>query len=487
MARLDPLLQALVDRNAEELVLAQGCRPSFRFGEELQPVSKQELSEGQITALLSELSDQIQPGSAIAPTGRFNYLFGDGHAFVCQIDNGGSGFRATLRRDAEAETPPTAPEPAAEAAAIVAPQPGEPEINGLLRQMVGLNASDLHLSADETPMVRVDGDMTRLAGVTKLDPDKTRELVQAILPEKNREEYERTNDTDFAHEIEGVARFRVNIFRDRKGTGAVFRTIPTNVLTAEDLNLPAATLELCQLTKGLVLVTGPTGSGKSTTLAAMIDHINRERSDHIITIEDPIEFVHPNQKCLINQREVHNHTDGFKRALRAALREDPDIVLVGEMRDLETIAIAIETAETGHLVFGTLHTTSACSTVDRIIDQFPADRQAQIRMMLAESLRGVISQTLLKRVGGGRIAALEILIVTAAISNLIREGKTFQIPSLMQTGKKRGMQMMNDALLELIRKKLIDPEEAYRKAIDKTSLVSQLRSAGIQVKFAPEA
>ena len=490
MARLDPLLLALADRNAEELVLAQGCRPSFRFGKELQPVSKQELSEAQITALLSELSDQIQPGAAIAPTGRFHYLLPDGRPFVCEIDNGGSGFRATVRRDTEAavaaEAVEVAPDPADAAPAIATPRPGEPEINALLRQMVALGASDLHLSADETPMVRVDGDMTRLAGVSKMDPDRTHELIWAILPEKNVGEYERTNDTDFAHEIEGVARFRANIFRDRKGTGAVFRTIPTKVLTAEDLNLPTATLDLCQLTKGLVLVTGPTGSGKSTTLAAMVDHINRQRSDHIITIEDPIEFVHQNQKCLVNQREVHNHTDGFKKALRAALREDPDIVLVGEMRDLETIAIAIETAETGHLVFGTLHTTSACSTVDRIIDQFPADRQAQIRMMLSESLRGVISQTLLKRTGGGRIAALEILIVTAAISNLIREGKTFQIPSLMQTGKKHGMQMMNDALLDLIRRKLVDPEEAYRKAIDKTSFVSQLRGAGIQLKVAPD-
>ena len=490
MARLDPLLLALADRNAEELVLAQGCRPSFRFGKELQPVSKQELSEAQITALLSELSDQIQPGAAIAPTGRFHYLLPDGRPFVCEIDNGGSGFRATVRHDTEAavaaEAVEVAPDPADAAPAIATPRPGEPEINALLRQMVALGASDLHLSADETPMVRVDGDMTRLAGVSKMDPDRTHELIWAILPEKNVGEYERTNDTDFAHEIEGVARFRANIFRDRKGTGAVFRTIPTKVLTAEDLNLPTATLDLCQLTKGLVLVTGPTGSGKSTTLAAMVDHINRQRSDHIITIEDPIEFVHQNQKCLVNQREVHNHTDGFKKALRAALREDPDIVLVGEMRDLETIAIAIETAETGHLVFGTLHTTSACSTVDRIIDQFPADRQAQIRMMLSESLRGVISQTLLKRTGGGRIAALEILIVTAAISNLIREGKTFQIPSLMQTGKKHGMQMMNDALLDLIRRKLVDPEEAYRKAIDKTSFVSQLRGAGIQLKVAPD-
>jgi twitching motility protein PilT len=487
------------------LVLVDGNRPAFRFGQELQPVSKQQLSEAQITALLAELSDQIQPGAAIAPTGRFDYQSPDGPAFVCHIENGGAGFRAALRRHVDsapaspaiadaaglaAPSPdPVQAEPGTTAAAAVsaAPRPGEPEINALLRQMVELGASDLHMSADETPMVRVDGDMTRLPDVPAIGPDKTRELLSAILPDKNREEYESTNGADFADEIEGVARFRANIFTDRKGTGAVFRTIPSEVLTAADLNLPQATLDLCQLTKGLVLVTGPTGSGKSTTLAAMVDHVNRERSDHIITIEDPIEFVHQNQKCLVNQREVHNHTDGFKKALRAALREDPDIVLVGEMRDLETIAIAIETAETGHLVFGTLHTTSACSTVDRIIDQFPADRQAQIRMMLSESLKGVISQTLLKRVGGGRVAALEILVVTSAISNLIREGKTFQIPSLMQTGKKHGMQMMNDALLELIRQKLVDPEEACRKAIDKTSFVAQLRSAGIQLKVAPEA
>jgi twitching motility protein PilT len=241
-------------------------------------------------------------------------------------------------------------------------------------------------------------------------------------------------------------------------------------------------LQLCHIPKGLVLVTGPTGSGKSTTLAAMIDHINRTRTDHIITIEDPIEFVHDNLKCLVNQREIHNHTDGFKPALRAALREDPDIVLVGEMRDLETIAIAIETAETGHLVFGTLHTTTACSTVDRIIDQFPADRQAQIRTMLSESLRGVVAQTLLKKQQGGRVAALEVLIVTPAISNLIREAKTFQIPSLMQTGKKQGMTLLNDALLELVTKKTVTPEEAYSKAVDKTGFASALAKAGVTLK-----
>jgi twitching motility protein PilT len=243
-------------------------------------------------------------------------------------------------------------------------------------------------------------------------------------------------------------------------------------------------MQLCRLSKGLVLVTGPTGSGKSTTLCAMVDYINRNRSDHIITIEDPIEFVHDNKKCLMNQREVHTHTDGFKDALRAALREDPDIVLVGEMRDLETVAIAIETAETGHLVFGTLHTTTAASTVDRVIDQFPTDRQAQIRIMLSESLRGVIAQTLCKKIGGGRIAALEVLLVTGAVSNLIRESKTFQIPSIMQVGKSLGMVCLNDALMELVSKKLVAPEEAYSKSVDKGNFESLLKRGGFDTKFA---
>ncbi len=330
-------------------------------------------------------------------------------------------------------------------------------------------------------MIRIDGDMTPIAGEGPVSGEANMAMLDEIISERSRKEFAETHDADFAHEIEGVARFRVNAFVDRLGVGAVLRVIPSKILTAEDLNLKDAVLDLCKLHKGLVLVTGPTGSGKSTTLAAMVDHINRNRSDHIITIEDPVEFVHPNRKCLINQREVGNHTQSFKRALRAALREDPDIVLVGEMRDLETIAIAIETAETGHLVFGTLHTTTAASTVDRIIDQFPSDRQAQIRTMLSESLKGVVSQTLLKKTGGGRVAALETLIVTPAIANLIREGKTFQIASLMQTGKKQGMVLLNDALIDLVKKGLVEPDEAYSKAVDKTSVASALRTAGFQV------
>jgi twitching motility protein PilT len=257
--------------------------------------------------------------------------------------------------------------------------------------------------------------------------------------------------------------------------GGVFRLIPDKIVTSEQMGLPKAITDLCYLTKGLVVVTGPTGSGKSTTLCAMIDLINRTRKAHVITIEDPIEFVHPNKLCLINQREVGVHTSGFKRALRAALREAPDIVLVGEMRDLETIEIAVETAETGHLVFGTLHTTTAASTVDRLIDQFPADRQSQIRMMLSTSLKGVVAQNLLKKKTGGRVAALEILIITSAMSSLIRDGKTYQIPSQMSIGKKLGMQTLNDGLIDLVKKDLVAPEEAYLKAVDKDEYTRRLK------------
>jgi twitching motility protein PilT len=460
VAKLDSLLQALLDRQAQELILAPGRQPAFRFGEDLRPVSQQVLDSSQITALLSELSDSISAS--------FVYALGDGSQFLCEITEEDEGLSACLKPQE------------------MAPVTGAAEIDTYLRYLVEIEGSDLHLSADETPMVRQHGDMMRVPDSSKLTPERTRELLEAIMPEQNREVYLRTNDTDFAYEIPGLARFRVNVFTDRKGTGAVLRVIPANIQTAKQLGLPDAVLRLCQLPKGLVLVTGPTGSGKSTTLAAMVDYINRTRTDHIITIEDPIEFVHNNLKCLVNQREVHNHTDGFKSALRAALREDPDIVLVGEMRDLETIAIAIETAETGHLVFGTLHTTTACSTVDRIIDQFPADRQAQIRAMLSESLRGVVAQVLLKKNGGGRVAALEVLIVTPAISNLIREGKTFQIPSLMQTGKKQGMALLNDALIELVNKKTVAPEEAHQKAADKTGFMSLLTRSGINLKVKTE-
>lgn len=358
--------------------------------------------------------------------------------------------------------------------------PGEPAINRYLRLMKAMDASDLHLSTGVAPMARVHGSMQDLEeGAPALEAEALREMLLEIAPEKNREEFAETSDSDFAHSIEGLCRFRANIFEDRKGPGGVFRQIPFEILTVDQIGLPKKVLDLCYLSKGLVLVTGPTGSGKSTTLATLIDYINQNRADHIITIEDPVEFVHPNKKCLINQREVGTHTKSFKAALRAALREDPDIVLVGEMRDLETIAIAIETAETGHLVFGTLHTSSAPSTVDRIIDQFPADQQEQIRVMLSESLRGVIAQVLCKKKGGGRAAAYEVMIANSAVANLIREGKTYQLQSIMQTGKKHGMQTMNDHLLQHVKEGRVAAEEAYMKSNDKTTFVSALKAANI--------
>jgi len=361
-------------------------------------------------------------------------------------------------------------------------------IDPLFRAMCAADASDLHLSVGSQPLVRKDGRMQPLdSSQPALGADDIEALLAPIMPERNRKEFSERHDTDFAYEIAGLARFRANAFVDRRGPGAVFRVIPTNILTAEQLGLSSHLLQLCHLNKGLILVTGPTGSGKSTTLCAMIDYINRTREDHIITIEDPIEFVHQNLKCLINQREVRTHTDSFKDALRAALREDPDIVLVGELRDLETVAIAIETAETGHLVFGTLHTTTAASTVDRVIDQFPADRQAQIRIMLSESLRAVVAQNLCRKIGGGRVAALELLIATQAIRNLIRESKTFQIPSMMQVGRNIGMVTLNDALIELVTKKLVAPDEAHSKAVDKSGFEGLLKRAGFPLEAGPKA
>jgi twitching motility protein PilT len=361
-------------------------------------------------------------------------------------------------------------------------------IDQLFQDMCAAGASDLHLCVGAPPLIRKDGRMQPLDSArAPLDIPDVESLILPIMPEKNRREYETRHDTDFAYELDGLGRFRANAFRDRQGPGAVFRVIPASILTAEQLGLSPHILQLCQLNKGLVLVTGPTGSGKSTTLCAMLDYINRTRQDHVITIEDPIEFVHKNQKCLINQREVRTHTDSFKDALRAALREDPDIVLVGELRDLETVAIAIETAETGHLVLGTLHTTTAASTVDRLIDQFPTDRQSQIRVMLSESLRGVIAQNLCRKIGGGRAAALEVLILNAAISNLIRDGKTFQIGSMMQVGKAHGMVCLNDALMDLVTKKLVAPEEAYAKSVDKAGMEALLKRIGFDPKARSQA
>lgn len=357
---------------------------------------------------------------------------------------------------------------------------GRNRIDQVLAELVKRKGSDLHMTCGEPLCFRIDGEITRIT-LTPSSPADVEAYLAPIIPKRNLAELASSNDTDFAYEIRNVGRFRVNVFRDKNGIGSVMRHIPSQILTAEQLNLPPAITKFCGLTKGLVLVTGPTGSGKSTTLAAMIDLINKKRPDHILTIEDPIEFVHPQQKALVNQREVHRHTASFSRALKAALREDPDIVLIGEMRDLETVAIAIETAETGHLVFGTLHTNTAVSTIDRIIDQFPTDRQQQIRMMLSSSLKGVVAQTLLRKKSGGRVAAHEILVTSDAVCAMIREGKNHMIANHMQTQKQDGNILLNESLFKLVREGTVDAEDALRKAVDKNGLADMMRRAGINV------
>jgi twitching motility protein PilT len=350
------------------------------------------------------------------------------------------------------------------------------KLDAFFKLMFDTGASDLHIVSGQPPILRVHGELERIK-YDSLDDEHLRQMLYEIAPEQKIKTYEETGDVDFGYEIPNVARFRANYFMQKYGCGAVFRQIPTKILTADDLGLPPILKKSAMLHKGLVLVTGPTGSGKSTTLAAIIDHANKHRKDHIITIEDPIEFVHESQGCLVNHREVGAHTRSFSAALRGALREDPDIILVGEMRDLETIRLALEAANTGHLVFGTLHTTSAAKTIDRVIEVFPAEEQAQVRNGLSTGLKVVVAQNLFKRVDKkGRCAALEILVCTAAVGNLIREGKTVQIPSAIQTGKQFGMVTLDDAIMGVLQKGWISPEEAYDKSIDKSKFKSLLKT-----------
>ena len=340
------------------------------------------------------------------------------------------------------------------------------DIAELLAFSVKNKASDLHLSAGLPPMIRVDGDLRRL-NVPAMDNQQLTELLYSTMNDHQRRDFEANLELDFSYEVPRLARFRVNCFHHDRGVGGAFRTIPTTVLTLEDIGAPPSFKDIIDVPRGLVLVTGPTGSGKSTTLAAMIDHINSTMAGHILTIEDPIEFVHTSQKSLINQREVHRDTHGFNQALRSALREDPDIILVGEMRDIETIRLALTAAETGHLVFGTLHTSSAAKTIDRIIDVFPAGEKTMVRSMLSESLRAVIAQTLMKRIGGGRIAAHEIMLATPAIRNLIREDKVAQMYSAIQTGQNMGMHTLDQYLEGLVSRGIVSRQEAARKAVDR--------------------
>ena len=351
------------------------------------------------------------------------------------------------------------------------------QIDAFFKMMHELGASDLHLSSGQQPIIRLHGDLERVK-YQELDHEALKKMLYEITPEYKVKEFEETGDIDFAYEVPDLARYRVNFFNQQRGVAAVFREIPQDILTMEQLGLPELLKDLAMLPKGLVLVTGPTGSGKSTTLAAMIDYANEHRKEHILTIEDPIEFVHQPKHCLINQRELARDTKSFSAALRGALREDPDIILVGEMRDLATIQLALEAAETGHLVFSTLHTISAAKTIDRIIEVFPGDLQGQIRAGLSESLKAVVSQTLFKRVDKkGRVAALEVLVGLPSVRNLIREGKTFQINSVIETGSKFGMQKLDDAIMALLQKKIISPEEAYSKAVEKKPFKNYLTRA----------
>ena len=486
MAQIDALLQSLSKFGDQGALLTSNEKIQLSF-----PTGKRFASQTTPHAGLVALVEEIVPaGVTLNRNGGTTFVYNaNGVPITIRVDATASVWRVAVEPKPETAASPAAPPPPPAAAATPVPKQSfehvavETAVERLLLKALEMGASDLHLSTGAPPHVRLQGVIQHIPGQPAFGEDELLARLYEITPSRNRDEFERRNDTDFAHAIPGVSRFRVNFFRDRRGPGAVLRAIPFVIKTPEELGLPKPVLELCQLTKGLVLVTGPTGSGKSTTLAALIDHINATRTDHVITIEDPIEFVHENKKCLINQREIHSHTESFKDALRAALREDPDIVLVGELRDLETIAIAVETAETGHLVFGTLHTTTAPSTVDRIIDQFPADRQEQIRTMLASSLRGVISQTLCRTPAGGRVAAYEILFSNSAVANLIRERKTFQIYSIMQTGKAQGMTTLNDSLLALVKSRTIEVTEAFRNAVNKTEFGNQLAREGMKVNL----
>ena len=442
----------------------------MRRGDQEQEVTKTALDAAAIARLLAEVAP---PGDASADRAderwEFDYVL-DQRPFRFLGRRGPASWSASVTHEQEA---------AGNAVEIA-------DVPSLLTEALHRKASDLHLSSGQPPQLRVDGELVGSARHRPPTAERLETLLMAITPAANREEFQAAQDTDFAYELPGKARFRVNLYREIGGIGAAFRMIPHTIPTVEDLGLPEIVRRIAGLSNGLVLVVGATGSGKSSTLAALLDQINRSRREHILTIEDPIEFVHRSNRSLVHQRQVGVHTRSFVSALRAALREDPDVVMVGELRDLETTSIAIKTAETGYLVFGTFHTTSAPGTVERVLEQYPADQQPQIRLMLAASLRAVIAQVLLKRVGGGRVAAFETLLVTPGISNMIREGKVFQIPSAMQTGRKLGMSLLDDSLAALVESGAVEAEEAYRKASHKEGFADRLRAAGKDLSFLDE-
>jgi twitching motility protein PilT len=489
MPQLDRLIALMVSHRASLMRLGAGELVRIVTGGAEVPVTRKPLSLEHLLTILSEVAPA--GASKLGEVGGAFTHHADGADYQVTVSVQAGQMTVEVAQLANAAPDRATPDNAAppRTAKVEVRANGAPDgaqeargmLNALLKIQMEKNASDLHLRTGAAPLMRLHGEIAAVPGWDVLSKDRIDAMIYSIISERNRKEFDELSDSDFAYELPDGSRFRVNVFRDRHGPGAVMRAIPSEIITADKLGLSPEVQALCKLSKGLVLVTGPTGSGKSTTLSALVDLVNRTRTDHIITIEDPIEFVHESKGCLITQRQVGIHTSSFKHALRAALREDPDVVLVGELRDLETVGIAIETAETGHLVFATLHTSTAASTIDRVIDQFPSDRQDQIRVMLSESLKGVISQTLCRRIGGGRVAAMEILLATPALSNLIREAKTFQIPSVMQTSRKLGMVTLNDALLDLATNGVIEAREAYLKAIDKSSLATSLKARGIDI------
>jgi twitching motility protein PilT len=500
-SRLDALIEQLRAQSADALLVEAGNTMFLAKGKESIPLLNARLSNAHVTSLLRDAAPpdarlSIERGETV----EFDYVSPSGPVrveFRVVEDRYFARVTPDEFRDSLDLMEPSAslapPKPASRETALpqpavdttpMPPLPGQgprPAIEDWFEIFFRTGASDLHLTPGLPAMIRsVDGDVREIPEIPEVGAYELEQMLLHIMPPQNRDEWLHTRDTDFAYDV-GTHRLRVNVFCDLRGPCAAFRRIPGDILTLEQLGLPKIIQDFCRLKKGLVLVTGPTGSGKSTTLAAMIDWINETRADHIVTIEDPIEFVHQPKRCLIHQRQVGVHTASFSRALRAALREDPDIILVGEMRDLETIAIAIEMAETGHLVLATLHTTTAATTVDRIIDQFGADKQEQVRQMLAESLKGVVSQTLCKRKDGGRVLALEVLGVNTAVSNMIREKKTYQIASVMQTSRAHGMRTLTDSLMDLVKQGVIDAQEAIDRAVDKSSIKRDLAANQIAV------
>jgi twitching motility protein PilT len=501
MAHVDKFIAVVFKYGADRLVLAAGRPALLVSGAVQRPVTGQALTGSQVEDLMQEILPlEIARGAQPEVARTFRYASPSGEVSVtwCQGPQGPQAELAPASAPAAAaglafgqsrvDVAVTADAAAGRFTAVAGVKPAtapavphrRARIDSLFETMLEHDCSDLHLSVGSPPLYRKDGEIASLGDPTPLAAEALREMLLEITPGPHCTEFEERHDTDFAYEFDTRARFRANLYMDRRGMGAVFRCIPNRILSPQEVGLGPAILDLCMLPKGLVLVSGPTGAGKTTTLATLVDYINSERAVHIVTIEDPIEYVHANKRSLVNQREVGRHTESFAAALRAALREDPDVILVGEMRDLETTQLALETAETGHLVLGTVHTTGAAAAVDRVVDQFPGDRQAQVRAALADCLRGVVSQNLVRRRGGGLVAALEVMLVTSAVSNLIRDGKTFQISSVLQTGRAAGMTTMNDALLELVQQGIVTADAALQRAPQRVEFRQLLERAGVR-------